>query len=83
MFKQISAGDKKKEETTPVKDTVEELLLMKEEDEINLSLGCCWSCQLGQRMHKKDEYDYYTRVFPFVDWIKKTMEENRNPEDEE
>ena len=30
---------------------------------------------------QKDQYGYYTRVYPFTDWIKKTMKENADPED--
>ncbi len=30
---------------------------------------------------QKDQYGYYTRVFPFTDWIKKTMKDNTEPED--
>ena len=37
----------------------------------------------GNGCAQKDEYEYNTRVFPFIDWIKKTMDENKNPEDEE
>ena len=28
---------------------------------------------------QKDKFTYYTRVYPFIDWIKKTMDENRSP----
>ena len=37
----------------------------------------------GNGCAQKDEYGYYTRVYPYIDWIKKTMEENKNPEDED
>ena len=33
---------------------------------VSWSLGCA----------QKDHYGYYTRVFSFIDWIKKTMEDN-------
>ena len=33
---------------------------------VSWSLGCA----------QKDQYGYYTRVFSFIDWIKKTMEDN-------
>jgi len=29
----------------------------------------------GEGCAQKDKYGYYTRVYPFIDWIKKTMEE--------
>ena len=37
----------------------------------------------GNGCAQKDLFTYYTRVFPFIDWIKKTMNENRNLEDGE
>ena len=37
----------------------------------------------GNGCAQKDEYGYYTKVYPFIDWIKKTMEENKSPEDED
>ena len=30
----------------------------------------------GEGCAQKDHYEYYTRVFSFIDWIKKTMEDN-------
>ena len=30
----------------------------------------------GNGCAQKDEYGYYTRVYPFIDWIKKTIDEN-------
>ena len=30
----------------------------------------------GNGCAQKDEYTYYTRVYPFIDWVKKTMYEN-------
>ena len=30
----------------------------------------------GNGCAQKDEYTYYTRVYPFIDWIKKNMDEN-------
>ena len=31
----------------------------------------------GEGCAQKDKYGYYTRVYPFIDWIKKTMEERK------
>ena len=36
----------------------------------------------GHGCAQKDEYGYYTRVYPFIDWIKKTVKENTEPEEE-
>ena len=33
----------------------------------------------GNGCAQKDQFTYYTRVYPFIDWIKKTMDENRSP----
>lgn len=30
----------------------------------------------GEGCAQKDRYGYYTRVYPFIDWIEKTMKEN-------
>ena len=55
--------------------TVEELLSVRQRGDdfrwvaiglVSWSLGCV----------QKDHYGYYTRVFSFIDWIKKTMEDN-------
>ena len=29
---------------------------------------------------QKDQFTYFTKVYPFIDWIKKTIEEKRDPE---
>ena len=37
----------------------------------------------GEGCAQKDQHGYYTRVYPFIDWIKKTMDANSNPEEGE
>ena len=37
----------------------------------------------GEGCAQKDKYGYYTRVWPFVDWIEKTIKDNSDPADEE
>lgn len=32
----------------------------------------------GEGCAQKDKYGYYTRVYPFIDWIKKTMEDRKS-----
>ena len=34
----------------------------------------------GNGCAQKDQYGYYTRVYPFLDWIKETMNEKKEPE---
>ena len=34
----------------------------------------------GNGCAQKDQYGYYTRVHPFLDWIKETMNEKKEPE---
>lgn len=35
----------------------------------------------GEGCAQKDRYGYYTRVYPFIDWIQKKMKENSAEED--
>ena len=37
----------------------------------------------GNGCAQKDQYGYYTRIHPFLDWIKKTMNEKKEPENSE
>ena len=37
----------------------------------------------GNGCAQKDQYGYYTRVHPFLDWIKETMNEKKEPENSE
>lgn len=37
----------------------------------------------GNGCAQKDQYGYYTRVHPFLDWIKETMNEKKEPENGE
>ena len=37
----------------------------------------------GNGCAQKDQYGYYTRVYPFIDWIEKKMQENSAKEDKE
>lgn len=37
----------------------------------------------GEGCAQKDMYGYYTRVYPFIDWIEKKMKENSAKEDKE
>ena len=37
----------------------------------------------GNGCAQKDQYGYYTRIHPFLDWIKETMNEKKEPENSE
>ena len=37
----------------------------------------------GNGCAQKDQYGYYTRVHPFLDWIRETMNEKKEPENSE
>ena len=71
-----------KVETIHVMETVEELLFNKErttgEDYRWVATGLVsWGLGCSQ----KNQYGYYTRVYPFIDWIKNTIKKNTEADD--
>ena len=65
-----------KEEMTPAMATVGELLFAKEEEVIAIDGLLLVLLAGGKGCAQKDQFTYYTRVYPFIDWIKKTMYAN-------
>jgi len=63
---------------THVKETEEELLFV---FKIRIGSKLQWFAagiaSWGEGCAQKDQYGYFTRVYPFIDWIKKTMEERK------